>query len=582
MELIGQLIDGRYKIIKLLGKGAMAFVFEANDETRGGKKVAIKVMQPPLDRQPALRKRFKGEFEACERLHHPNIVAVYSMGELPNGSPYYAMEYLPFDSLEEILLGEGNLSVEKTIHYLRQMAAAFSAYHPTGVVHRDLKPANILVTDEDRLILVDFGLARDENRTTLTKTGTMIGTPLYLSPDILMGVKVDGRSDIFSMGIIGYELLTGDKPFNGETLEEVVTRIMRGRPEPVTDIIPGISPAWNTFFRKCFRRKPEQRYQNGEEVLDALDRIAKGQVLKPKSIASRAIKTVAQPAVGQSSAATAIAQVLQRLQPDEGKNRRAFYGGLVCAFCLLLVGLYAIGYQAGWWAPKNYTVTKLRAEPGVGEALVTWQSEEPYASRVYVKELERVFHGVGGPTSDHQVLLSHLGEDKSYSFKVLLPNGATSIVQRTTTKRFEFRLHHSALNEGHIELQFFAGGATGLTLQESGRLIRAEQEKENHFKLSLPATAKDGLIEVHITPENKKKISLKDLLQTSFEKSIKALKKTDPKIYTNGLHGRTTASMTLIVDKMGKQNGKRFNMTKAEEEAERNRRNATINKARNT
>ena len=189
MELIGQLIDGRYGIVKLLGKGAMAFVFEADDEKNDGHKVAIKVMQPPLDRQPPLRKRFKGEFEACERLDHRNIVKVYSMGELPNGSPYYAMEYLPYPALDDVLLKEVELSVDMTINYLRQIASAFDAYHPTGVVHRDLKPANIIVTDEDRVVLVDFGLARDVNRTTLTKTGTMIGTPTIFVTGHLDGAQ---------------------------------------------------------------------------------------------------------------------------------------------------------------------------------------------------------------------------------------------------------------------------------------------------------------------------------------------------------------------------------------------------------
>ena len=397
-----------------------------------------------------------------------------------------------------------------------------------------------------------------------------------------MGLKVDGRSDIFSLGAIGYEMLTGEKAFGANTLEEVVSRIMHGRPKPVTDLVPGLSPSWNTFFRQCFRRKPEQRFQNGAEVIEALDKIAMGGVILPKGISTRAIKTQVHEAVGDSSASSAVRQVLDRFRPDDGKNRRAFIGGMICAFSLLVVGLFFIGQKAGWWAPKNYTVTKLKAEAGVGEALVTWQSEEPYPSRVYVKELERVFHGVGGPTSDHQVLLSSLGEGKSYSFKVLLPNGATSIVQKTTTKRFEFRLQSSRVDDNSVELAFFAGGAQSVVLLQKNSAIRAKRDGEDLFVAPLPSTAKSALVEVTITPENKKKVDLKELLSPILERAITRLKKTDPAIYTKGLHGRTTASMALVVDKMGATNESHFNMTTEQEQEEENRRLAARNKSRDT
>ncbi len=582
MSLIGQIIDDRYEVIDFLGNGAMAFVFEADDLKENNRKVALKIMQSPLDRQPPLRKRFRGEFEACQRLNHDNIVKVYSMGELPSGSPYYAMEYLPYPALDDILLREGDLSAERTISYLRQMASAFDHFHPTGVVHRDLKPANIIIAENERLVLVDFGLARDINRTTLTKTGAMIGTPLYLSPDILMGLKVDGRSDIFSLGVIGYEMLTGEKPFMANTLEEVVSRIMVGRPEPVTKLVPGISPAWNSFFRKCFRRDPDDRFQNGQEVIKALETIKSGGRLgtkKSKVLSSSTPST-------DSSAAVAARQVMERLQPNKSNQQRALMAGLLFSFLLLIGGLYWIGSKAGWFKEANYTITSLKAESDVGEIVVTWQSETPYPSRVMVNELERVFHGVGGETTDHSVLLEGLKEGKSYSFKVLLPNGKSSMLKRATTRRFEFKIGEAQIRENELQVDLAASRAISVVFHtDKGSVIRAKRREGDNFRVSLPESvtrkARKVTIDVQVNESRKETFVLNDLLQQAVNKTVKELKTLVPKNYVDGLEGNSSASVTLIVNKMNVDDKKRFVLSDEEQKAENARKRANMSTSKN-
>ena len=178
--MIGSFVDSRYVVKELLGQGNMASVYLAEDTINGNAKVALKVIKKELNSRPDLRRRFRGEFEVCERFNHRNIVKVYSMGDLENGLCYYAMEYLPYPALEDILEKTDRLSEETVLVYLRQIASAFEHFHPMNIIHRDLKPANIIIGGNDRVILVDFGLAKDEDRTVLTKTGMIIGTPLYL------------------------------------------------------------------------------------------------------------------------------------------------------------------------------------------------------------------------------------------------------------------------------------------------------------------------------------------------------------------------------------------------------------------
>jgi serine/threonine-protein kinase len=246
---------GRYQIIEELGRGAMGVVYRGFDPTIG-RTVAIKTVQ--LDAgDPELVMRFRREVQAAGVLSHPNIVTIYDAGE-DQGLFYIAMELVEGETLQK-MLAQGPLPVEQAIALAEQIAAALDHAHGHYVVHRDVKPANIIVSG-GHVKVMDFGIAK-VTASTLTGTGQLLGTPSYMSPETVKGQGVDGRSDLFSLGIILYEMLTGTKPFLGDNLAAVIYKIVGEQPEPPSAVNPALDPGLNYVVLKALAKSPAERYQ---------------------------------------------------------------------------------------------------------------------------------------------------------------------------------------------------------------------------------------------------------------------------------------------------------------------------------
>lgn len=274
--LVGQTI-GRYRVQQYLASGGMADVYVAFDATLQ-RKVAMKIMLPTLAQDARFVQRFRREAQTVAQLMHPNIVQVYDIGQTPDGRPYLAMQYIAGGSLSDVLgqLAErGKLApTVQVLAIVRQMAAALSAAHQSGVVHRDLKPSNILIREDGAPVLVDLGIAAvatSADSTRLTQTGALIGTPYYMSPEQVLGQPLDGRSDLYSLGIVLYELLAGERPFEADSSVAVLHKQVYEQPVPIQNLRPDLKPQTRRIVRTCLQKKPADRYQTAAELAAAVD-----------------------------------------------------------------------------------------------------------------------------------------------------------------------------------------------------------------------------------------------------------------------------------------------------------------------
>lgn len=254
---------GRYKILSELGRGAMGIVYRAEDP-KIGRQVAIKTLRladKADDSEIAgLRERLMREAQSAGRLSHPGIVTVYDVGE-DNGVAYIAMEFVEGRTFESYLREGLMQDLSFGAEVLLQAAAALDYAHSKEIVHRDIKPANLMVTANNVTKIMDFGIARISS-SQLTQTGTVMGTPSYMSPEQVRGQGLDGRSDQFSLGVIAYELLTGKKPFAGDNLTAVIFKIVSAEPAKVTDLCPWLVPQVDQVMARALAKKPEDRYAN--------------------------------------------------------------------------------------------------------------------------------------------------------------------------------------------------------------------------------------------------------------------------------------------------------------------------------
>ncbi|MEA1899350.1 MAG: serine/threonine-protein kinase [Thermodesulfobacteriota bacterium] len=260
---------GRYEIIKELGKGGMGVVYQAHDP-QIDRPVALKVLREDRVVSEDFVSRFFKEAKFIGRLSHPNIVTVYDVGR-DHGTIYIAMEYLHGQPFNEVIRS-GRLSVEKIIDIALQVANALGYAHEKGIVHRDIKPSNIILTDEGNVKLTDFGIARaeDSNAAQQTQAGVILGTPFYMSPEQVMGKRVDGRSDLFSLGVILYELIVGRKPFEGDHFTAIFRAITDDIPVAPLKIDASIPQSLSDLIMKALSKNPNERFQTSKEMGDAL------------------------------------------------------------------------------------------------------------------------------------------------------------------------------------------------------------------------------------------------------------------------------------------------------------------------
>ena len=274
--LINTLFDGRYRIVRRLGSGGMANVYLAEDEELG-RQVAIKILNDRHASDESFVERFRREAKNAAGLTHPNIVSIYDRGEA-EGTYYIAMEYLEGRSLKDRIVAEGPLPIPAAIDATRQILHALGFAHRGGVVHRDVKPHNVLLSpdgSERRYKVTDFGISRT-SASQMTEAGSIVGTAQYLSPEQARGAPVDQRSDIYSVGIVLYELLTGKLPFTGETPLEIAMKHLSEIPKPPSALRPEVSPDLDMVVLRALAKDPSDRFESAEEMDRELGRVASG------------------------------------------------------------------------------------------------------------------------------------------------------------------------------------------------------------------------------------------------------------------------------------------------------------------
>jgi tRNA A-37 threonylcarbamoyl transferase component Bud32 len=264
---------GRYRIIGELGRGAMGVVYHATDPAIG-RSVAIKTIRirdiHDTQHREKLRERLFREARSAGVLSHPNIVTIYDMDEVDDLA-YIAMAYVNGPTLEKILASQAPLSGANMLRILRQTAAGLDYAHGRGIVHRDIKPANIMTDEDGAVKITDFGIAKITAVSNVTETSTVVGTPNYMSPEQVQGLAVDGRSDQFSLAVIAYEILTGERPFQGEHLSTIVYRIVAEEPADAQRINSTLTPQIDQVLRRGLSKKPENRYPNCSNFVGALE-----------------------------------------------------------------------------------------------------------------------------------------------------------------------------------------------------------------------------------------------------------------------------------------------------------------------
>ncbi len=278
--MLGKVLGERYRLKEKLGSGGMADVYLA-DDLQLGREVAVKVLHPQYAADPAFIQRFRHEAQAAANLNHPNIVNIYDWGNVYDwrneGDLYYiVMEYVEGRDLKEILRSEGRLLPERAAEIAAEVCAALQFAHRGNLVHRDIKPHNIFITDSGLVKVMDFGIAREGNGGGITQTGMVMGTPQYISPEQAQGLAVDGRSDIYSLGVVLYEMLTGQIPFDDPNPVTITYKQVREDPMPPSVIDPEIPATLEAIVMKAMSKNPANRFQNAQEMKADLLRFLEG------------------------------------------------------------------------------------------------------------------------------------------------------------------------------------------------------------------------------------------------------------------------------------------------------------------
>jgi serine/threonine-protein kinase len=345
MSLVGRVFSDRYRIQRELAQGGMAEVYLAHDELLD-RPVALKALFPEYAREPSFVERFRREAQAAANLNHPNIVAIYDWGQ-ESGTYFIVMEYVEGRSLRDLIRAEGPIDGNQAAEITAEIASALAFAHRTGVVHRDVKPGNVLITRTGIVKVTDFGIARAGTSDGLTQTGSVMGTATYFSPEQAQGLPVDGRSDVYSLGIVLYEMVTGVAPFTGDSPVAVAYKHVREAPVPPSRRNPDIPPDLEQIILTAMAKEPDLRYQSADDMRADLLRFRRGRPLAAAPVtaliadADMASKTVANPRVAAAAYAAHESPELQRAAVQENvavPRRSRVSAALVALLTVLVLG----------------------------------------------------------------------------------------------------------------------------------------------------------------------------------------------------------------------------------------------------
>lgn len=372
-SLVGQVVADRYHVIKKLGEGGMGQVYLA-EHVKMGRRSAIKVMSPSMVHDPDAVARFNREAANASRITHPNVCAVYDFGETPDGLIYLAMEFVEGEPLTAIIEREGALPLARATAIFKQTADALQAAHDLGIVHRDLKPDNIMVAKNrdggDLVKVVDFGIAKavggDEAGQKVTKTGLVVGTPEFMSPEQLSGDKVDGKSDLYSLALVYFRMLTGQLPFQADSVQETMIKRLTDDPAKLVDTRPDLTfpDGLQQVLDAALARTPAERYQTVAKFADDVMAVAGVRGTRGIAPATRAdIEAKTQMMDSKQTKAMAA----KRTQQVAAKKQRSLVPIIVGAVAVVVVGgggyVLLAGRGGAAAAPSDTTHRQLASVP---------------------------------------------------------------------------------------------------------------------------------------------------------------------------------------------------------------------------
>lgn len=370
-----ELVFGRrYRVTEKLGSGGMADVYKAVDEVLG-RTVAVKVLHAHYATDPGFVARFRQEAQAAANLSHPNIVNIYDWGK-DDETYYIVMEYVRGTDLKALVQQQGSLDPHKVAEYCAQVCAALSVAHGYDIIHRDIKPHNIVLTPDGTIKVMDFGIARAGN-STMTQTGSVLGTAHYVSPEQAQGRNLGPASDLYSLGVVLYELATGELPFNGDTPVAVALKQVNDEPVAPRQIDPDIPPSLEAVILRAMQKNPQERYASAEEMRRDLLRVASGRMVESPAaaVAAGPDETSVMPAIDHGQAS--------RVRPVPRRRNPWPWVALVAA--LLLVGIGAA------WAFGLFDTTPKVVVPEVVGMTEQEATEALEAVELVVGEVEGAF-----------------------------------------------------------------------------------------------------------------------------------------------------------------------------------------------
>jgi len=364
-------LNGRYELQRRVGRGGMAEVFLARDRLLD-RLVAIKILFPEFAADPSFVARFRREAQSAANLNHPNIVGVYDWGK-ERGTYYIVMEYIDGRSVSDILRADGPIEAKQAARIAAEVAGALGFAHRKGVVHRDVKPGNVLITEAGEVKVADFGIARamtSSSEENLTQTGSVMGTATYFSPEQAQGKPVDPRSDLYSLGVVLYEMASGKPPFSADSPVAIAYKHVQEPLPPLRDQVPGVPAAYEAITVKALAKDADDRYQDGAEMRTDLLRFREDRPVEAAAVAVPAPQgpaTDATTAVPVAAAATAVGPVptgtsrRYEAAPGDGDRRPGWFFVAILLLLALLGGLlFAFGQQLGIFDSQDPQVTVAR------------------------------------------------------------------------------------------------------------------------------------------------------------------------------------------------------------------------------